>query len=115
MYRSSAVLSGGVSSSAAWNTVCEGVVCVCVCVSPVVQQPLEILEQSVFVLINEPHHGVPEERRQGGLNIGTAKRDFGTAAPTRFRRGCAARSWRESESRLTTFLNVFFFFSSLKG
>ncbi len=33
-----------------------------VCVSPVVQQSLEILEQSVFVLINEAHHWVPVKR-----------------------------------------------------
>lgn len=36
--------------------------CVCVCVSPVVQKSLEILEQGVFVLIYEAHHRVPARR-----------------------------------------------------
>lgn len=31
------------------------------CVSPVVQESLEILEQSVFVLVDEAHHRVPVE------------------------------------------------------
>ena len=39
--------------------VCGGV---CVCVSPVVQKSLEVLEQGVFVLIYEAHHGVPARR-----------------------------------------------------
>lgn len=32
--------------------------------SPVVQQPLEVLEQSVFVLVNEAHDRVPVEDRR---------------------------------------------------
>ena len=58
---------GGIQGGHSVEVIEAGVcvcVCVCVCVLPVVQQSLEILEQSVFVLINETHHRVPVKKRQ---------------------------------------------------
>lgn len=34
----------------------QGIVLVLVCISPVVQQPLKILKECVFVLVYEPDH-----------------------------------------------------------
>lgn len=43
----------------------KGTTSLLLCVLPVVEQSLEILEQSVFVLINKTHHGVPVKRKPG--------------------------------------------------